>query len=325
MHEIENLDKIVSLGKTWHGLETIVPKIEFNTSGLDWNIAKRSIKTAKGIKIPDYSAIVCQDNDHVISVQKASYEVIQNSRIWEALEKSLEGVDHTIQVTGSLRNRSRVFISISLDEKQEYVVNREKFKNELVFVTSHDGSLALEAYDTSVRVVCSNTLNWSRMPENRGSIKLRVRHTKNNDIYIGKMEEALEDLFEKRDEFYLRYKKLTEQPMTLDLANKVAVGLIAGKDKISTRAQNVSNRIVELFQSGQGNEGKTRADFLNGVTEYYTHECSENDAKRFDSNEYGVASKRKIEALGTLLNDETLNQIAKRGEELLKAEMDVTV
>jgi phage/plasmid-like protein (TIGR03299 family) len=319
-------DKVVSLKPTWHKLENIVEEIIFGNSGLDWLVEKRPIFIPVGMEqsqVDGWQAIVRKDNNLVLNIPKKSYEIIQNSRVFEAIENSLVGVKHTIEVTGSLMNCRKVFISIAIDGKQDYLANGDKFKNFLTFATSHDGSLALEAYDTATRVVCQNTLNASR--RDKGILNLSVLHKKNAEIKIEKMEQNLTELFEFRDEFYKSLEFLASRPMTVEQANKVLTGFIGRGDELSTRSENQIEEMVGLFQHGKGNNGKTVYDLLNGVTEYYTHNASENKAKAFASNEFGSAGEKKMDFYELCLSDAELNKLAAQGEKLLKAQSAVTV
>ena len=319
-------DRIVSLEKCWHGLEEIVEQIEFANSGLDWQVEKRPLFIDCGndkCRVDGWEAVVRKDKDLVLQIPKQSYAIIQNSRVWETLENALTGIGHKVQVTGSLGDCRKVFISISLDENQDYLVNKDKFRNFLTFVTSHDGTMAFEAYDTAIRVVCSNTLNASRSA--KGNLNLKVYHTQNNELKIKDMEKTIDELLVKRQEFYTSLEYLMSKPVSLKQANEILTGFIANGEEVSTRAANQVETMLGLFQKGQGNSGVTAYDLLNGVTEYYTHQYTDNAVKRLVSNEFGAAGDKKIEFYDSLLSDVELDKLAKRGEKLLAAASAATV
>lgn len=319
---LEN-DTITATEKTWHGLETIVPAIEFDNSGLDWLVTERKAfmqHDGDMVEIPNQKVICRQDNGLVLNISKDRYNIIQNERVWECLENALQGVNYTVKVAGSLGNCGKVFISVGIDGKQEYVVNGDKFKNHLTFVSSHDGSMSFQVYDTAVRVVCENTLNLSQRM--KGEIKLNVRHSRNAEVRIQEMEKVLENLFQKREEFYSSYRYLVESPMTEDKAEKILVGwLNNGKKEVSTRTQNVVNNIVDRYKFGLGNNGQTKADLLNGVTEYFTRQSSDNRRKLYASSEFGLGAKRKAEFSDLIINDDQLDQLAANGEKMLASDL----
>ncbi len=318
-HQITQKDTCFTLEPAWHGLETVVKAINYETSGLNWTVEKRDLRLVdEDIEVPGFQAVYCPEKETVINVSKESYKIIQNSQMFEVIENSLNGVDYNIVSAGSLGGLKRVYISVELCDHQEYVVNKDKFKNFLTFFSSHDGSSAFEAYDTSLRVVCANTLQWSR--QNKGLLNLKVRHTANNKLKIEDMERQIERLFQKREEFYKTYAGLYERAMSVEEAEKVIAGFFATEEaeELSTRAENQMNEILRLFQCGMGNKGETQADLLNAFTEYYTHGATDNKRKAYASSEFGSFRNKKLEAW-ELFSDNQLDDLAAKGAALLMA------
>lgn len=314
-HLIEQTDKIVSTVQCWHGLEEIVSDINLENSGLNWEIKAEPI-FVRGVEVDGHKALVRDDTGNVLHVAKDSYGIIQNSRVWEAIENSLQGVNHKLVTVGSIKGNRVVFMSIVLDGEQEYMVNRDKFQNHITFLTSHNGQYGLEAYDCSTRVCCANTLNWSR--GEKGLLNLKVFHTKNNEIKIQNMEAHIEQLLIKRKEFYDTIEGMMARPMTLDKANAVLAGWIGKGNELSTRAENQIESMLGLFQNGIGNNGQTVADLFNGVTQHYTREASENKAKLFVSSEFGTAGDKKLDFYEHLLTDAEIDRLAAMGKRSLE-------
>lgn len=312
-------DTCVTLEPAWHGLEKIVKVISYETSGLDWTVEKQKLFLNNGREVEGFDGIYCPEKDELIHVTKDSYEIIQNDQIFEVIDDALQGVDYEIVSAGSLGNLKRVYVSVVIKDEQEYVVNKDKFKNYLTFATSHDGSLAFECYDTSLRVICSNTLQWSR--RERGLLRLRVRHTKNNKFRIENMKEHLEKLFEKREEFYRDYQRLASKAMSVDEAEKILAGFVCNNG-LSTRAKNQVDAMVSLFKNGRGNSGETQADLLNAVTEYYSVGASSNTRKLYSSSEFGSYSKKKFD-FWSAIKDEELDALAEKGEKILNSEVEL--
>ncbi len=315
-HNIQKHDTCVSLQKEWHNLQTIVQEITPENSGLDWTVARETIVLEKnGQKIDTHYAVFCEQKNHVIQIAKESYTLIQNSQLFEILDQALTGVPYDIVAAVSLGNLSKVAITVALREQQEYLVNGEHFKNFLTIATSHDTSQKLEFWDTSIKSICQNTLQWSRANRD-GILNVSVMHTKNCQVKIDSMKDKIEQLFEKRLEFYETYEGLMARPMTLDQAEKILVGFEA-KDELSTRTKNKVDEIVGLFQSGKGNSGATVSDLFNGYTEYFTSKSSDNLAKAWASSEFGSGRDKKLAFWEAVISDSTLTKLADRGEKLL--------
>ena len=326
-HEIKKLDKVVATEKTWHGLEQIVEAITFENSGLNWDVEKRELFVpCDGTVCPvdGWQAIVRKDTHTVLNIPKKTYAIISNKRIWDALQEALVGVNYKVVSAGSLQNCRKVFISVAIEDKQDYVVNGDKFRNYISFITSHDGTLAFSVQDVSLRCVCFNTVMAS-LAQGGGAVDLKVYHSKNNEFKIREMEVTLEDLFIKREEFYKSVEYLMNKPVSLDKANQILAGFLGNGDELSTRVENQVNELVGLFQHGKGNNGQTYHDLFCGVTEYFTHNASDNKQKLFVSNEIGSAGQKKVEFFNLLLDDNALNQLANRGDALLKARQQAVV
>lgn len=311
---IQNKDTVISLVPCWHKLETIVDKIDYDSSGLNWSVEKRSLQMPDGKEIEGFKAIFSPEKDQVITVSKDSYSIIQNERLFELIDNSLAGINHKIITCGSLGNCQKVYICIELSDEQDYLVNTDKFKNYLAFVTSHDGSLSLECYDTSIRLCCQNTLVASR--KSKGILDLSVRHTKNNAPKITNMEEQIDKLLEKRVEFYGSYEELCSRPMSIERANAILTGFV-GKDDLSTRAKNKAAELTHLFVKGTGNKGENYSDLLNSVTEFYTHRAGSNAANSFASSEFGMGSQKKAEFWDIINDEAALSKLEQRGLALI--------
>jgi phage/plasmid-like protein (TIGR03299 family) len=319
-HNIKENDRIESIESTWHKLEELKELIVFEGGALDYQVEAQPIfygnNQGEQFPIEGYKAIVRPDLNLTLNVCKDSYEIIQNSRVWESINNSLAGLNYQIVTAGSLGNCQKVFICVKLLDSENYVVNKDQFKNFMVFTSSHDGSLAFNAYDTSIRVVCQNTLQWSMLE--KGILNFKVYHSKNSEIRIQGMEAEIEKLLIKREEFYSSMKYLMEKPMSGEKADLILSGWLS-TDKLSTRACNQKERILELFQSGKGNNGETVYDLFNGVTEYYTHESGKGETKQYSSSEFGTGARKKVEFAEIAFDDNLLEKLAKRGEVMLKA------
>lgn len=315
-HQIKSKDTcVVSDGKTWHKLGVHVPDINYENSGLDWTVEKRQVVLDGGPKIEGYEAVYSPEKDEVISVMKESYALIQNSQVFEIVEQGLDGVEHRFISAGSLGQCKRIYLTVEIVGESKYTANGEEFSNYLNFISGHDGSLSLMGYDSSFRIVCSNSLAMS-LAAKGGLMDIKVRHSKNNGVKIEKMTQELDRLFLKREEFYSDYRRLTEQAMSLEEAEKIILGFVAADD-VSTRAINKTSEILHLFQKGAGNKGETKADLLNSYTEYATHFSSKDPNKNYASSEFGSARDKKSEFFQIVRSDEKLKALARRGELLL--------
>ena len=286
-HEIElPQDKVLStISKEWHGLAEVVDTIDDDSiSPLLFPIREAEMQTVidgEVIPLPNYKTLVA-DLRHrpelvgtihefaPLHIPKNSYQVIDNRAVWEALKEATKDLDVKIVTAGTLGACKRFFVSVDIGNS-EMIVNGDKFLSHLNFITSHDGTLAMQAYDSNIRIVCQNTLRWSL--ESAGEVGFKVYHSKNAGIAMVKLPELLENILKGREEFKQYAEYLNDMPITEKESLAVSMYYLttgSDVDKLSTRTLNSAQNIVELAKNGIGNKGKTRYDLLNGATQYWT-------------------------------------------------------
>ena len=109
------------------------------------------------------------------------YKVVQNMDAF-AFTDELLGEGDTYETAGSLQNGRRTWILAKLP--QRYIISGDEITPYLVFMNSHDGTGAIKAAMTPIRVVCQNTLNLALFTAMRSWSTI---HT--GDIY-GKLQDA---------------------------------------------------------------------------------------------------------------------------------------
>jgi phage/plasmid-like protein (TIGR03299 family) len=173
----------------WHGLGTPVEEAQtskeaIKIAGLDWTVEAKPIYNDKGIEIPGYKANTRDIDDKVLGLVSNRYKLVQNSEAFDFTD-SLIGGDVKYETAGSLLGGKRIFLLARLPEKK---ILGDDFDNYICFTNSHDGTGAIQACMTPVRVVCQNTLNLALGKATR---KWATKHI--GDIE-SKMEEARQTL-----------------------------------------------------------------------------------------------------------------------------------
>ena len=171
--------------KPWHGLGTVVmeaptSKDALRLAGLDWNVVQEPIYTGFHRVVEGYKANV-RDSDHkVLGVVSDRYKVVQNSEAFDFTD-SLIGEGCTYETAGSLKGGRKVFLLAKLPQK---LILGDEVDPYVCFTNSHDGTGAIQACATPVRVVCNNTLNLALDTATR---RWSTKHVGNIE---SKMEEA---------------------------------------------------------------------------------------------------------------------------------------
>lgn len=262
--------------KPWHGLGTMVmeaptSKAALELAGLDWQVIQKELKTADGIPVTGFKANVRNTDEQVLGVVTDRYQIVQNEEAF-AFTDALLGEGVTYETAGSLQNGRRTWILAKLP--QRYIISGDEITPYLVFMNSHDGTGAIKAAMTPIRVVCQNTLNlalntakrsWST--NHTGDIKGKMEDARYTLLYadkymaeLGKVIDALNQkklsdrqVYEYIDELFPLVENATEQQ----------------KKNLLRLKEDVKMRYYEA--PDLAHVGKNAYRFVNAVSDFATH------------------------------------------------------
>lgn len=331
---IKPIDKVFSTkGAEWHGLADVVPTIDDATvSPLMFSILTGAISVAldgKVVPMGNHKALVADyrfradlvgtENELVpLHIPKASYQPIENRALWNEMKTALRDVGAEVSCVGTLEAGKKFFISAILNDGGEFTVNNDRFHANLNFITSHDGTLAVQAYDSTVRIVCMNTLRWSLNAA--GEVGFKVYHSSGASLAMSNLGELVSAVLSGRAEFRNTMEYLASVACDAPRAELIALGYFAkqtGSDTLATRSKNAAEEIVSLFQTGAGNSGKSLYDLLNGATEYWTGGSGTGKKKAADEKiyaaNYGAASDHKSAFANFLSSPSAIEELIEAG------------
>ena len=179
-------------------------------AGLDWKVFQEPIYTAGKEPIQGFKVNVRDIDRKVLGVVSDRYKIVQNQEAFSFTDELLgEGVRY--ETAGSLQNGRKVWLLARMPH--EYIISGERITPYLVFFNSHDGSGAIKAALTPIRVVCQNTLNlalstakrsWSMI--HTGNIQGKIQEARDTLFMAEKYMDSLGKEFEN-----LRKKKLSDK------------------------------------------------------------------------------------------------------------------
>jgi phage/plasmid-like protein (TIGR03299 family) len=309
-HEILENDHMVSANGIvpWHKLGTVVEgaltaEAALTQAKLGWSVTKKRIRVADGKSFPHHFGIVREDTGEPLGIVGTRYTPIQNVDGLNILDPVI-GDDAVYETAGSLRNGRIVWFLASL--KKEYFLSgkNDGLKQYFLVYLSHDGTKPVSVRFVSTRVVCMNTLSCA-LGEAKSMVV--IRHTKN---YKDRIDEAhrIVGLADKHaQEFQRVYSQLQSIKMNETDAKKFIEVWMPGDGK---RVGNTRTKVFELFKGertgGIATEGRTRADALNAVTQFLSHEkpvrAKRAAESRFETNMLGYGIGMQKAAVDLLLN-----------------------
>jgi hypothetical protein len=338
-------DEQWGLVQAWHNDTKVKPELTLENNYLTtWDIVPvELIENLKEITLPDgsiayqgdksgLSRLVCSDN-HAIKIGQGynplTFSPINNAKFIELVRQSISGTSHKIVSVGSVRNRGRVFLSIELMGMETFKAAGRNFSAYLNFGNGHDKSSVIWVNTSNTAVVCDNTYSINLVSvenkasaENEDDISIRQRHTKNADIKLPEIAKLVDKAIGVQGEFAIELDKLAEIEIVKTDAKALFAGFIGRNsvaEKLSTRATNTVDKLLELHVNGRGNNGRDLADAFNAVTDFYSHFSSggKNINRQIVSSEYGSGLVAKQSFWNMVRNPVKRSEMIVRGDALL--------
>lgn len=205
----------------WHQLGTVFDG-ELTTSEMlslsylsGWNVQLEALERKGRTRKNMFEVIRTNPFDgelDSLGIVAERYKVVQNEELFAFGDGILAG-GGTWETAGSIKDGTQVFGSLRIG--REIKVGDDDVTNLYLLVnTSHDGSTAVQASVTPVRVVCQNTLNFAL----RNGVKqqFKMRHTQTIEGRMAQAREALNITFAYADEFEREMNSLFEVQCTKD-------------------------------------------------------------------------------------------------------------
>jgi phage/plasmid-like protein (TIGR03299 family) len=320
-HEIETVNgqsAFASLRQpAWHGLGTVFEQ-EVTTKEMldlahlsDWDVRLEDVGIPDGFESDRSYSFVTRTNpfdrnkNDVLGVVGERYVPLQNEDLFDFGDLMLDGGGRW-ETAGSIKGGRQVFGSLALERETVLDPNGvgDKINTYLLINTSHDGSVAIQASITPVRVVCANTLNLALGQRGRnGSVKqsFKIRHTASATGKVQQAREALGLANAYMDEFDIMAKNMIETEISkakFDEIVALAYPEPKGEDKKGSYKKYQSK--VDLIQSIYvGEYNNTIAGTAWGVANALTERLDWYRTARGGSNESILASASGFDPVTT--------------------------
>lgn len=286
----------------WHGLGAVLDTYPssvddaLDKAGLGWRVSSGDVLIVKrpewvddfGVTQPaelapaqmadgtTYKANIREDTGDLIGIVQSGYTVVDNRDAFRFLDALING-DMYFETAGSLSGGRRVWVLARLPEYVE--VGGDQVATYVYVANSHDGSMAVTAAVTPVRIVCANTLGAALRAADRNPRRVfRFRHS--GDL-TAKYEEARQVMnltvnYEKQ--FKVVGDKLAAERFTSRQFEKTLKQIFPESDDMGKVAKNNRVKARELVLATfngngpagdtTGNAPRTKWSAYNAVGEY---------------------------------------------------------
>jgi len=271
-HELESDKSFASYRQpAWHGLGTVFTE-EVTTAQMlelanlqNWNVRLEEIAIPENFSSDKTNYFVARDNpftenqNDILGIVGERYHTLQNEELFSFADTILDG-EGRWETAGSLKGGRVVFGSLAL-EREPLVIDpsgvADRVNTYLLVNTSHDGSVAIQASVTPIRVVCANTLNMAIGNGNK-NIKqsFKIRHTQTANGKVQAAREALGIANAYMDEFDVMAKSLFETSVTNAQFNNIMLAAYPVPEKDSKGSMSkwaTKTELIEDIYTGQFN------------------------------------------------------------------------
>lgn len=273
-----NVETMFFTGRTapWHGLGTMVEhaptsKDALILAGLDWKVVQKDLVTEDGFSVPGFKANVRDFDNRTLGVVTDRYKVVQNDEAFSFTD-SLLGDGVTYETAGSLQEGRRTWILAKLP--QRYIISGDELTPYLVFMNSHDGTGAIKAAMTPIRVVCQNTLNLALATAKRswstnhvGDIRGKLQDARDTLLYA---ERYMAELGKAID--VLNRQKLSDKQV-YEYINQLFPLMDNATEQQAKNLRRMKEDVAKRYFEAPDLQhvGKNAYRFVNAVSDFATH------------------------------------------------------
>lgn len=275
--------------KPWHGLgvrveEALTSAEAIVKAGLDWTIEAKPVYDEKGNVIPGYKANTRDSDGTVKGIVSNKYRIVQNRDAFDFTDALIgEGIRY--ETAGSLHDGKKIWLLGRMPERK---ILCEKFEPYICFVNTHDGTGAVRACMTPVRVVCNNTLNMALAGAKRawstphlGNIQAKLQEARETlqiaDLYLDRLDEEADRLAnEKLSEGEVEQVITLMLPIPEKATERQKKTIMEARDGIQ----------VCMIRPDIAQYLGTKYGFLNAVSDYVGHADPIRHTKNYEANRW---------------------------------------
>lgn len=287
----------------WHRLGKVLqqpPTTEeaIFQAGLDWQVLEEPFYQ---ITDNQSDALLCKrlvrDRDRkVLGKVKHDYVPLQNHDAFRWFDPLLEKGDVQLETAGSLQGGKRIWILAKITNVEAEIAPRDWVGPYLLLHNSHDGSTAAWIQFTPIRVVCMNTLAGAaahRFGDLWQKKAICIPHTITLQEQMAKIQNLI-DLTKREFQYSVdEYRAMTSQEINSELL-ATYLGHVLGTAQPELHPD--WSQLVQNFEQGQGNQGKTLWDAYNAITEWIDHQRGRSLKERLESTWFGSGVRLRTKA-----------------------------
>jgi phage/plasmid-like protein (TIGR03299 family) len=300
----------------WHGLGNRIStkqpiEVWAQQSGITFEIRETPVRYMTDsagslgaiMSFPEQKVLFRSDTNEPLSVVSQRYQVVQPREILEFYRDLTEISGFELETAGVLKGGRKIW-ALAKTNQASTLKGNDTMKGYLLLATACDGTLAITAQFTSIRVVCNNTLAVA-LSSGAGAVK--VPHSTSFDPQAVKKQLGVS--VSSWDSFMYRMKTLSERRVKSHEAMNYFLRVFTDPSTTATGLSNerAMKKVLALYEGdGKGAElassKGTAFGLLNAVTQFVDHERrARSTDHRLESAWFGQGASIKQKALDQAL------------------------
>lgn len=305
--------------KPWHGLGQELQlgatmEAWLDAAGMGWKVQRAKVRYPVAVgaapeafkEWPEQHVLFRSDTKAPLGMVSERFKVVQPKQVLEFFRDLCATNKFSLETAGTLRGGAIYWALAKIHEEAD-VGAGDTMRGYVMLSTACDGSRRTVAKNTTVRVVCNNTLDMA--DNEKGLREVCVSHRSVFDEAAVKTNLGIaHDAFTK---FMVSARALAAQKLTRGDVDDLTLRLLGGEDyaeftdvqREEVLGSKHAQAIATLYAgSGRGAKLVTSKDtawgYVNAVTEYVDHFYpARNDSNRLDSAWFGFGERMKNTAL----------------------------
>jgi phage/plasmid-like protein (TIGR03299 family) len=306
------LTEMAYVGETpWHGLGQELTEgasiDDWKTAaGMDWKVQRSKVRYfadaagAQQFEMEDRHVLLRSDDKKALGIVSPEFKIVQPGAVLEFFRDLTEDAGMHLHTAGTLFGGRKFWALAKVAEAT--IQGADKVGGYLLLATACDGSMATEIRETSIRVVCNNTLSMARsVGAKRDVIRITHREKFNAESVKTRMLDAGSSFAS----HIALAQELSRKRVTNAMAEEFVRKLLRPDEVLiegeEVRAPKGEADILRLFKGeaiGYGMSGSGSAwTLVNAVTQWVDHvKGGKSESHRLDSAFFGSGDDLKNRA-----------------------------
>ena len=274
----------------WHSLGIRVEEAPnsreaLHLAGLDWTVDSRPVYDELICEIPGYKANVRSSDNKTLGIVTNRYKIVQNTEAFEFTDNLIGGEVH-YETAGSLQGGKRIWLLAKLPSR---IVVGDEVDPYLCFTNCHDGTGAIRACMTPIRVVCNNTLNLAFKTTKR---QWSTKHVGDIEAKMAEARSVLQFADEYMEAMGLHAEKLAKTKVNTADLNAVLDEMFPVKeDDSDCKKKNAARAKEEImvcwYAPDLDNFRGTAWGAVNAISDFATHNQPRRNTDNYRENNWG--------------------------------------